>query len=84
MRNMVRSKAIGGAGGEHRGAQPQAGKAQLQRERKGAPFNHRVDVRGLYLATKQQGYGRGKQGGRSHGRAELLVQEREIGRESHY
>lgn len=39
-------------------------------------------MRGLYPATKQQGYGRGKQGGCSRGRAELLVQERETGRES--
>lgn len=42
----------------------------------------RVDVWGWYPARKQQAYGRGKQGGRSHGRADLLVEEREVGRES--
>lgn len=42
----------------------------------------RVNVKGLYPATKQQGYGREKQRGRNHGRVELLVEEREVGRES--
>lgn len=35
VRSMVRSKA---AGGKHGGAQTRAGKARLQREKKGAPF----------------------------------------------
>lgn len=35
----------------------------------------RVNVRRWYPSTKQQGYGKGKQGVRSHGRAQLVVEE---------